>query len=117
MDAFSDRMTCDPRLAAIREKISVVFDARQPETFAAVRLVTETGERLTASHDSDTPEKNPAKQLARLTAKFRSLAEPRIGAFSTMKAIKIVGALEDQSRLRPLMKFCFAPANVPTVTT
>lgn len=103
-------MTRDLRLAAIREKISVVFDAEQPETFVAITAITENGERLSASHDSDISEKNLAKQTLRLTAKFRSLAEPRIGASSTMKAIKIVGTLEEQSSLRRLMKVCFAPA-------
>jgi 2-methylcitrate dehydratase PrpD len=111
LDTFSDHLARDPHLAALREKIAVAFDAQRPQTFSQVVVETEKGQRLTASHDADMPERDLARQMQRLTQKFRGLVAPRIGSDAAERAIDLVARLHDQPTIGPLLELCLeAPA-------
>jgi 2-methylcitrate dehydratase PrpD len=107
LDTFSDSMARDPRLAALREKITVAFNEQQPRTFSQVVVETERGERLSASYDADVPERDLVRQKQRLTQKFLSLAAPRIGSEAAERAVDLVARLHEQPAIGPLLELCF----------
>jgi 2-methylcitrate dehydratase PrpD len=113
LETFSDRMAADPRLVKMREKIAVEFNEQQPQTFSEVIVDMESGERLTASHDSDVPDKDLARQMSRLVQKFRSLSESRIGIAAANRVIELVVSLHDQPSVEPLLELCLG---APTQT-
>jgi 2-methylcitrate dehydratase PrpD len=110
LEAFSDCMAADPRLVIMREKIAVEFNEQQPQTFSEVVAEMESGERLTASHDSDAPDKDLVRQMSRLVQKFCGLSEPRIGIGAASKVIELIGILHDQFSVEPLLGLCFGGA-------
>lgn len=107
LETFSDVTTRDARLAELRDKIAVEFDDRQPQTFSKIVVVMGNGEELLASHDSNRPEHDLERQRSRLTAKFKSLAEPYIGIGVASEAIEIINKLHDQQSVAPLLELCF----------
>lgn len=107
LDTFCDRMAKDPRIVALRERIGVDFNAQQPQTFSRVVVVTDSGERRVATHDSDAAASDLDRQHLRLTEKFRSLSEPRIEAGRAKQAIELIDVLEKQPSMGTLLDLCF----------
>ena len=106
LETFSDHMAVDSRIVAMREKIEVEFNERQPQTFSGVLAVMKGGERFSASHDSDVPDNDLARQKTRLKGKFRSLSEPRIGIGAASQALELIETLHDQNSIEPLLEIC-----------
>lgn len=79
LETFTDQGAADPKLAAMRQRVSVYGDM---PAGGAVRVIVQThaGARHEADHDTGVVEDDLIRQGARVEAKFISLAVPVIGA-------------------------------------
>ncbi len=79
LDSFTAEVAADPRIAALRDKVSVELVPRFGQTHAAmdIRLVDQTS--LSAEHDAGIPAPDVAKQGVRIRAKFDGLIAPLLG--------------------------------------
>ncbi|MDA8252932.1 MAG: MmgE/PrpD family protein [Rhodospirillales bacterium] len=107
LDSFTDDMALDAGVAAWRDKVEVVFAEGQPQTFARVAAMLVDGRRLEADHDSDIPDSDLLRQRRRLTSKFLGLAAPRIGERRATIATDLIGHLDAQPSLAPLLETGF----------
>jgi 2-methylcitrate dehydratase PrpD len=105
LDAYGEATAQNPALAALRDKVSVDFQPGWPHTQAQIRLTLADGRVLEAAHDSGIPERDLHEQGRRLEAKFRSLAEPLLGARAHALAAA-VAALDASANLRDLTRLC-----------
>lgn len=103
--SFSDEAAGDPRLIAMRERISIDFVPRGPHTVAELQLTLTDGTVLHARHDSGVPASDVAAQGRRIEAKFAALAEPVIGARAG-KLASMVARLDTQPSIAPMMALC-----------
>lgn len=107
LETFSDRMTADPRTAAIREKMTIDFNAGQPETFTKIAAFSDNGKSFEVGHDSDVPAADLEQQRMKLQTKFRGLCVPRIGADATGQMLELIATFDDQQSIDPLLEGCF----------
>jgi 2-methylcitrate dehydratase PrpD len=79
LETYTDEITGDPALVALRDKITVAFESDWPHTLAELDLSLKDGRRLSTRYDSGIPATDLAEQRRRLEAKFMALAEPILG--------------------------------------
>ena len=80
LGAYSPATANDPRLMALRDKITLDFQAGWPQAAAEIEVALTDGSVLRASHDAGVPSADIAAQGERLAAKFDALTEPVLGA-------------------------------------
>ncbi len=103
LSSFSDEVTADPALRALRERIHIELHANCDSlTQAEVIIETRDGARLRRRHDSGVPATDLAAQRRRLELKFRSMAAPCIGAQACDELLDLIGRLEELPDLSPL---------------
>lgn len=107
LQPFSDRTVHDPHVLELRKKIQVDFEPGRPQTSSTVLALLASGAELRVSHDSNAPERDLHKQMARLQRKFRGLAEPSIGPKATGEVLDLVDNLDEQASMLPLVRCCF----------
>ena len=80
LDSFTAAVAADPRIVALRDKVSVELLPGFGTTRAAmdIRLVDQT--TLNAEHDAGIPAADVAHQGQRIRAKFDGLVVPVLGA-------------------------------------
>ncbi len=80
LDCFTAEVAADPRIVALRDKVSVELLPRFGQTHAImdIRLVDQT--TLSAEHDAGIPAADVAHQGRRIRAKFEGLVVPVLGA-------------------------------------
>lgn len=78
LETFEDARMADPRLVALRDKVSVVAEPGLGAMRASVRVRAE-GRSFDQAADTGVPEADLAKQRAALLGKFRALVAPRLG--------------------------------------
>ena len=78
--SYSERTAADPRLIALRDRVTFDFRPDRPHTQAELDLTLTDGRTLTARHDSGIPASDLGEQGRRLETKFLALAEPVLGA-------------------------------------
>jgi 2-methylcitrate dehydratase PrpD len=79
LDSFSAEIAADPRITALRDKVSVELLPRFGQTHAImdIRLTDQT--TLSAEHDAGIPAASVADQGSRIRAKFDGLVAPLLG--------------------------------------
>jgi 2-methylcitrate dehydratase PrpD len=89
--AFTDARVREPALVALRDRVTVRVNSGEHFTGGTqVRVRLSDGSELRENVDLTVPESDLDRQWQRLTAKFRSLADPVIG---TSRAADVVGAV------------------------
>jgi len=80
LDSFTAAVAADPRIIALRDKVSIELLPKFGQTHAAmdIRLVDQT--TLSAEHDAGIPAADVAMQGVRIRAKFDGLVAPILGA-------------------------------------
>ena len=91
--AFSDEQASDARLAALRERVTLITDPSLASTHA-VLTVNSGGDSKRAEYDTGRPERDLIRQWQHLCAKFRSLATPLVGERRAEQVIQAVARIE-----------------------
>jgi len=94
LDSFTAGVAADPRIVALRDKVSVELVQHFGATRAAmdIRLVDQT--TLSAKHDAGIPTPDVAQQGRRIRAKFDGLAAPILGPQRAAALGDAIGALD-----------------------
>jgi 2-methylcitrate dehydratase PrpD len=102
---YTDERAADPRVIAVRDRISVSVDESLRRDQAAARLV-QGGEvrEVSIEHASGTVD-NPMSDDA-LQTKFLANAAPAIGAAAAQRVCDLVWALEQLTDVRQLIEVC-----------
>ena len=80
LDSYSAEITQEPRMKALRDKVSIDFRTDWPHALAEMAIQLDDGTTLEASHDSGIPWSDVAKQRRALETKFDGLVTPILGA-------------------------------------
>ena len=104
LDSFSDAVTQEPRMKALRDKVSIDFRTDFPHALAEMAIQLDDGTTLEARHDSGIPWSDVAKQRRALETKFDGLVTPILGAagarrlHETIDRIDTLGDVGDLAR-------------------
>jgi 2-methylcitrate dehydratase PrpD len=104
--SYSEQTAADPVLVTLRDKVQVEFQTGQPNTIAALEVVSTVGRVVTASHDSGVPASDIEDQGRRLEQKFMSLAAPVIGRAKAGDLIGMIGGLRATDDVRQVLRLC-----------
>lgn len=77
---YTDALTQDPELVRLRDLMTIEFVEGQPEAMAGLTVTTANGGRFTAGHDAGAPDRDLARQGAKLEQKFDALVAPVLQA-------------------------------------
>jgi 2-methylcitrate dehydratase PrpD len=108
--AFSDSRVAEPHLVALRDRVTVSPDPAVPGGQTEVVVRQRSGGELRERADVNVPEADLDRQWQRLEAKFRSLAEPVIGAQRAREVIERVRELDREQTLDGLLPLCVREA-------
>ena len=102
IETYTDALTRDPELVALRDKVEVVAwpDAR-PETRARIRVGNESFEAAT---NVGIPLTDYELQWRKLTSKFHALVDPLLGRESALTLAQMCGDLEHVTDLAPFWR-------------
>ncbi len=92
--AYSPATANDPRLIALRDRITLDFQDGWPQAAAEIEVALTDGSVRRASHDAGIPSADIAAQGERLAAKFDALAEPVLGAARTRELRRAIEGLD-----------------------
>ena len=79
LDSYNDAVTQEPRIKALRDKMSIEFKPNWEHSLAEMAIQLDDGTTLEATHDSGIPWADVARQRRALETKFESLVTPRPG--------------------------------------
>jgi 2-methylcitrate dehydratase PrpD len=79
LETYSDARCVEPRLVALRDRLSIAFEDNWPTSRAALKVTLADGASFEAEHDSGIAAPDVAAQGRRIEAKFMSLAAPVLG--------------------------------------
>jgi 2-methylcitrate dehydratase PrpD len=102
LDSYSDAVTQEPRMRALRDKMSIEFKPNWAHSLAEMAIELDDGTRLEATHDSGIPWTDVARQRRALETKFESLVRPVLGVAATRRlhdAIERIDTLSDVGEL------------------
>lgn len=102
IESYSDENATDPALKALRERMTVYGD-HSPGTGAHIVIKTRSGDTLTVEVDVGIPDRDLKRQGGRIHRKFRSLAEPIIGAERAERLRLQIEALESLNGIHTIM--------------
>jgi 2-methylcitrate dehydratase PrpD len=94
LGAYSPATANDPRLMALRDRITLDFQDGWPQAAAEIDVALTDGRVLHASHDAGVPSADIAAQGDRLAAKFDALAEPVLGAARARELRRAIEGLD-----------------------
>jgi len=80
LDTYSDAVTQEPKIRALRDKMAIEFKPRWAQSVAEMAIELDDGTMLETRHDSGIPWSDVAKQRQALETKFDSLVTPILGA-------------------------------------
>lgn len=92
--AYSAATASDPRLVALREKVSLDFRDGWPQAAAEIAVTLTDGTVLRASHDAGIPSADIGAQGERLGEKFDALAGPVLGAARARELRRAIEGLD-----------------------
>ncbi len=109
IDIFTDALTRDPTLVALRDKIQVTaHDAASGEPVAngdtRVSITTTDGQTFTQDCNVGIPVRDLPQQWEKLERKFNALVAPRLGAQTSAEIIVLCRSLETLDDLAPLFR-------------
>ena len=103
---YSDANVKDPAMVALFEKVVIVPVERMKMKVAEVTVHLHDGVVHRERYDAGIPERDLALQWRKLEAKFRSCAEPTLGAEQTGRLIEAVERLDTAADLSALLAAC-----------
>jgi 2-methylcitrate dehydratase PrpD len=93
LDTYSKERINDPRITALRDKVTVIFHQGQPHTATDMQVELEDGNCYAASHDAGIPTSSVQEQGERITEKFLGLATQFIGHERATSIASLTGRL------------------------
>jgi 2-methylcitrate dehydratase PrpD len=103
---YSPEMCKDPTVVYLRDRITVVPEAKWEHANSEVIVSTSDGLVLRQMGDASIPEQDQERQWFRLSSKFRDLAEPVIGKDKVEAVVEKVGRLEKLDSLNEIVALC-----------
>ena len=104
LDTYDEARMSDPRVAALRDKVTVELLPARPQTMAEMDVELDDGSRYSVSHDAGIPEQSVEKQGQRIDAKFLGLAAPIMGSVRAEEILSTVHRLEQLSSVSELTR-------------
>lgn len=80
LESYSDAVTQEPKIRALRDKMAIEFKPRWAHSVAEMAIELDDGTMLETRHDSGIPWADVARQRTALETKFDSLVTPVLGA-------------------------------------
>jgi 2-methylcitrate dehydratase PrpD len=105
LGAYSEANAADPRLVALRDKVTPDFQTGWPHTLAEVEIELADGTRRAARHDAGVPEADIGRQGEKLERKFAALVEPLLDGRAG-EIIGLVRRLDALENVHPVMALC-----------
>ncbi len=103
---YSPEMCKDPAVVYLRDRITVVPEAKWEHANSEVIVSTNDGLVLRQMADASIPEQDQERQWFRLSSKFHDLAEPIIGKDRAEAVAEKVGRLEKLDSLDEIVALC-----------
>ena len=94
LGAYSAATATDPALVALRDKVTLDFQADWPQAAAEIEVALGDGRVLRAAHDAGIPCADIAGQGARLADKFDALAGPVVGPARARELREMIRGLD-----------------------
>jgi len=105
-ESYSPEMCKDPTVVYLRDRITVVPEAKWEHANSEVIVSTNDGLVLRQMADASVPEQDQERQWFRLSSKFHDLAEPVIGKDRAEAVVEKVGRLEKLDKLDEIVALC-----------
>ena len=102
LDSYSAESTQEPRMKALRDKVSIDFRTDWPHALAEMAIQLDDGTIVEATHDSGIPWADLKKQRQALETKYDGLTVPVLGAAGAKRlydAIERIDTLDDIGEL------------------
>ncbi|MDE2582727.1 MAG: MmgE/PrpD family protein [Rhodospirillales bacterium] len=106
LGSYCEATAADPRLVALRDKVTFDFRPDRSHTLADLELTLADGTPLSARYDSGIPATDLALQGRRLEAKFRALAGPVLGTARADALAARLAALAEEADVSAVMALC-----------
>lgn len=100
-----DRVT-DPQVEALRQRVQVTLVPGMSLSESRVSIRLKDGRHLERHFDCGAPNPDKPAEIRKLRAKFKALVTPMAGADKTQALLDILGRLEQQPSLVPLLTLC-----------
>jgi 2-methylcitrate dehydratase PrpD len=98
LDSFTDAVTQEPRMKALRDKMAIEFKPNWSHSLAEMAIQLDDGTMIEATHDSGIPWADVTRQRQALEAKFEALVTPVLGTAGARRlhdAIERIDSLDD----------------------
>jgi 2-methylcitrate dehydratase PrpD len=106
LDTYTDANAIDPVLTALRDKVTVDFQRRWPDTVAEMQVMLVDGSILEARHNSGVTERDLDAQGRRIEAKFIELASPVLGDDGAERVLAMVSIFDRLASIGELTRLC-----------
>ncbi len=103
---YNEEICQDDTVVALRDKTRVIPESKWEHANSEVIVSTQDGLVLREMKDVSIAEDDQERQWLRLSAKFRDLADPVIGANKAEAVVEAVGRLEQRDSLRDIAELC-----------
>lgn len=104
LDAYNEAVTQEPRIKALREKMSIEFQPGWSHSLAEMAIQLDDGTTIEATHDSGIPWADVARQRQALETKFDSLVTPVLGAAGARRLHDAIDRLEEMADVGDLVR-------------
>ena len=94
LDSFTDQVTQEPRMKALREKMTIEFQPKWAHSLAAMAIELDDGTTVETTHDSGIPWPDVAKQRQAIEAKFDSLVTPVLGGAGARRLRDLIDRID-----------------------
>jgi 2-methylcitrate dehydratase PrpD len=106
MDSYTDAMTTDPQLVALRDKVQLDFKQGWPLTPTTVTMLLKDGQTRVREHDSGIALSNLNEQQQKLQTKFSGLLAPLLSSDRVNTLSNLIGQLDKLEDIRSLVELC-----------
>ncbi|HZP97928.1 MAG TPA: MmgE/PrpD family protein [Reyranella sp.] len=104
LDSYSAEITREPRIKALRDKVSIDFRTKWPHALAEMAIELDDGTTLESSHDAGVPWSDVAKQRRALETKFDGLVTPILGAAGARRLHETIDRIDSLSDVGELAR-------------
>ena len=104
LDAYNEAVTQEPRIKALRDKMSIEFQPGWSHSLAEMAIQLDDGTTIEATHDSGIPWADVGRQRQALETKFDSLVTPVLGAVGARRLHDAIDRLEELADVGDLVR-------------
>jgi 2-methylcitrate dehydratase PrpD len=104
LDSYSDAVTQEPRIRALRDKMAIEFVPHWEHSFAEMAIELDDGTTVETQHDSGIPWADVGKQRSALETKFDSLVTPILGAGKARKLRETIDRIDSLTDVGELVR-------------